>query len=91
VGTEIINNQLKQLNKNRQQVFMDYFKKRGVADRVRIQDIKNTIPFDGFSYYEIQYKGDIPPELLKAYQKMNELNAEAPRIKYLKEHKKALS
>ena len=91
VGTEIINSQLKRLNKNRQQVFMDYFKKRGVADRVRILDIKNTIPFDGFSYYEIQYKGDIPPELLKAYEKMNELNAEAPRIKYLKEHKKALS
>jgi hypothetical protein len=91
VGAEIINGQLRRLNKNRQQVFMDYFRKKGVADRVRIQDIKNTIPFDGFSYYEIQYKGDIPPELLKAYQKMNELNADAPRIKYLKEHKKALS
>ena len=91
VGNEIINSELKRLNKNRQQIFMDYFKKRGVADRVRIQEIKNTIPFDGFSYYEIQYKGDIPPDLLKAYQKMNELNAESPRIKYRKEHKKALS
>jgi hypothetical protein len=91
VGTELINSQLKRLNKNRQQIFMDYFKKRSVADRVKLQDIKNTIPFDGFSYYEIYYKGDIPPELLKAYQKMNELNAESPRIKYRKEHKKALS
>jgi Domain of Unknown Function (DUF748) len=90
VGTEKISSQLKRLNKTRQQIFMDYFKKRGVADRVKLQDTKNTIPFDGFSYYEIQYKGDIPPVLLKAYQKMNELNAESPRIKYRKEHKKAL-
>ncbi len=91
IGNEIINSKLKKLNNSRQQIFMDYFKKRGVADRVRMQEIKNTIPFDGFSYYEIQYKGDIPPDLLKAYQKMNELNAESPRIKYRKEHKKALS
>lgn len=70
---------------------MDYFRKRGVADRVKIQESKTIIPFDGFSYYEILYKGDMPPELLKAYQKMNELNAESPRIKYQKEHKKALS
>jgi Domain of Unknown Function (DUF748) len=91
VGTEVINSQLKRLNRNRQQIFMDYFKNRGVADRVKIQDTKNIIPFDGFSYYEIHYKGDIPPTLLKAYQKMNELNAESPRIKYRKEHKKALS
>ena len=91
VGNEIISSELKRLNKNRQQIFMDYFKKRGVADRVRILEIKNTIPFDGFSYYDIQYNGDIPPDLLKAYEKMNELNAESPRIKYRKEHKKALS
>ncbi len=91
VGNEVINNELKRLNKNRQQVFMDYFKKRGVADRVKFQDSKTTIPFDGFSYYEIQYKGEMPRELLKAYQKMNELNTESPRIQYLKQHKKALS
>ena len=90
VGNELISSELKRLNKNRQQIFTDYFKKRGVADRVKIQEAKTTIPFDGFSYYEIQYKGDIPPTLLKAYQKMNELNAESPRIKYRKEHKKAL-
>ena len=68
-----------------------YFKNKGVSDRVKIQDAKTTIPFDGFSYYEIQYKGDMPPELLKAYEKMNELNADSPRIKYRKEHKKALN
>ncbi len=90
VGNEIISARLKQLNANRQKIFMDYFIKQQVADRVKIQSNKNTIPFDGFSYYEIHYTGDIPPDLLKAYQKMNDLNAESPRIKYLKEHKKAL-
>ena len=91
VGVEIINSKLKILNKNRQQIFMDYFLKRSVADRVKIHEPETSIPFDGFSYYDIQYKGDFPPELLKAYQKMNELNGESPRIKYRKEHKKALS
>ena len=91
VGDEIINNKLKILNKNRQQIFMSYFIKQSVADRVKIHETETTIPFDGFSYYEIQYKGDFPPALLKAYQKMNELNGESPRIKYRKEHKKALS
>jgi hypothetical protein len=90
VGTKTIDHELKQLNKNRQQIFTGYFKKQQVADRVKIQGTKNTIPFDGFSYYEIHYRGDIPPTLLKAYQKMNELNAGLTRKKYRKEHKQAL-
>lgn len=90
VGLKIIDGELKHLNKNRQQIFTDYFTRQQVAGRVHIQNTRNSIPFDGFSYYEIRYKGDVPPDLQKAYQKMNELNAEGPRKKYRKEHKKAL-
>jgi hypothetical protein len=32
----------------------------------------------------------MPEQLLKAYEKMSELNTEQPRKKYRKEHKKAL-
>ncbi|MFT3936167.1 MAG: DUF748 domain-containing protein [Chitinophagaceae bacterium] len=90
VGAGIIDAGLKRLYKNRLSVFMDYFKQEQVAGRVHVQNSKTTIPFDGFSYYELHYKGDIPPELQKAYDKMSQLNEEAPRKKYRKEHKQAL-
>jgi hypothetical protein len=32
----------------------------------------------------------MPADLTAAYQKMNDLNDESPRKKYLKEHKKSL-
>ena len=89
-GAKDIDNRLKKLFKNRQEVFMDYFKKQQVNDRVKIIASKTTVPFDGFSYYEIHYHGELPEQLSKAYQKMNELNEQDPRKKYLHEHKKAL-
>ena len=91
VGEKDIEKALKRLNKNRQETFLAYFKKQQVDNRVKMLTTKNTIPFNGFSYYEIHYQGVLPEQLSKAYQKMNELNAEEPRKKYKKEHKKALS
>jgi hypothetical protein len=48
---------------------------------------ENTIPYNGFSFYKITYKGDVPESLTKAYRKMNELNDEAPRKIFKKERK----
>ncbi len=90
VGAKEIAKELKQLHQKRQEVFTSYFKKAQVENRVKMQAIKTTIPFDGFSYFEIGYQGALPEPLLKAYRKMNELNKEDPRKKFLKQHKKAL-
>jgi hypothetical protein len=90
VGAKDVEKKLKQLDKNRQESFTGYFKKEQVDSRVKIQTIKNIIPFDGFSFYEIHYQGPLPDKLLKAYQKMNELNMEEPRKKFVQEHKKTL-
>ena len=49
---------------------------------------ENVIPYNGFSFYKIEYKGEFPESLLKAYQKMNELDNEIPRKKFEKERKK---
>jgi uncharacterized protein DUF748 len=90
VGTKLINERLGQLEKSRNEAFAAYFKRQQVADRLKMLAKKSSVPFDGFSYHEIGYDGPLPDQLIKAYQKINELNAELPRKKYRKEHKKAL-
>lgn len=87
IGSDMINAEFDQLNKEREAAFMLDFKKDGVQNRVKMHTIENTIPYNGFSYYKIAYKGEIPEALTRAYRKMNELNDEAPRKKFKKERK----
>ena len=49
---------------------------------------ENDTPYNGYSFYKIVYKGETPPDLIKAFQKMNELNDEAPRKKFEEDRKK---
>ena len=88
VGSAIVNAKFKQLNKEREDAFMFYFKKKDVDDHVKIYTGENIIPYNGFSFYKIEYKGEFPESLIKAYQKMNELNDEAPRKEFKKDRKK---
>jgi hypothetical protein len=87
-GLVLINSRFKQLNKRREEAFIQEFKQKGVQNRVKMHAGENNIPYNGFSYYKIVYKGEIPETLSKAYQKMNELNDEAPRKLFKKERKK---
>jgi hypothetical protein len=87
VGSDIINAKLKQLNKKREDAFMLPFKKKAVEKRVKIYAGENNIPYNGFSFYKIVYKGELPTSLIRAYRKMNEFNNETPRKKYKKERK----
>jgi hypothetical protein len=48
---------------------------------------ETVIPFDGFSYYRINYNGEMPPKLLDAYDEINQINDEKPRRQYLKARK----
>jgi hypothetical protein len=89
-GANKIEERLHQLDKYRNEVFENFFRQQKVADRLNILPEKTIIPFDGFSYYEIIYAGVMPADLVEAYRKMNDLNEESPRKKYLKEHKKSL-
>ena len=47
---------------------------------------ETVIPYNGFSLYKIEYKGEIPKELKKAYDELDELNEEKPRSKFKDEH-----
>lgn len=73
-----------QLVNERKKEFMEFFKKNKTEKQVNFFPDENSVPFNGFSYYRIEYKGAIPQSLLNAYDKLNELNSEPPREKYLK-------
>jgi hypothetical protein len=88
ISEGIIKDKFMQLEKDRKKNFIFYFKEKNVDKRVKIHASENIIPYNGFSFYKIDYKGTFPEPLLNAYRKMNELNDEAPRKEYKNERKK---
>ena len=89
IDSAFINTKFDQLNKERETAFILSFKKRKVDNRVKILKGENVVPYNGFSFYKIEYKGEFPESLIKAYNQMNELNSEAPRKKFKQERKSA--
>lgn len=87
IGSALVNTKFEQLCKERANAFMAEFRKRGVDKQVKINKGENVIPYNGFSFFQIEYKGEYPEALIKAYRKMNNLNEEAPRKKFEKERK----
>jgi hypothetical protein len=85
IDTTTVNSKYEQLNKEREIAFILNFKKREVENRVQMSKAKNIIPYNGFSFYKIEYNGDFPAFLIKAYKQMNEFNDEAPRKKFKQE------
>ncbi len=82
IDESIVNEHFRKLSKDREEAFKLYFTKKDVVKRVDFNDAENVIPYNGFSFYNIKYKGELPGSLLDAYKKMNELNDEAPRDKF---------
>jgi Domain of Unknown Function (DUF748) len=70
------------LNKDRMHEFISFFDKKGVSKQIVFQKEKSEIPFNGFSYFKLEYVGDYPKSLLEAYYKMIDYNNEEPREKY---------
>ena len=89
IGSAVVNAKFNKLNKEREDAFLSFFIKKGVEKRVKIYSDETIIPYNGFSFYKIEYKGEIPESLSKAYQQMNELNDKAPRKEFEKERKKS--
>ena len=88
IGSARINSGFNELTKARENSFILPFKNKAVEKRVKIHAGETNIPYNGFSFYKITYKGELPESLIKANRKMNEFNDEAPRKKYKKERKK---
>ena len=79
LGAAKVDAKYRELNKERENIFLAYFKDRNVENRVRISAGTSVIPYNGFSFYKIEYKGVYPDDLVKAYHKMNGFNDESPR------------
>src|SRR6185436_14575284 len=88
IHPDVVNTKFKQLNTERENAFMFFFKEKAVENRVKIMADENTIPYNGFSFYKIEYKGEYPESLIKAYNDLNEFNDEAPRKQFDKERTK---
>lgn len=84
LGSDFVNEKLNELNASRKDAVKSFFTDIEGKNRVKINSIKNNIPFNGFSYFKIDYKGEIPKSLEKAYERINELNNEPPRNKFKK-------
>lgn len=82
VTTSLVEAKYKKLNKDRLEVFSDYFKQKEVDKQIKIYAGKDIVPFNGFSFYKIVYNGELPKDLIKAYDQINELDEEPPRKKF---------
>lgn len=81
-GDGLVNRKFNHLVKARETEFYSYFKNNGTASRVTMSKSENEIPYGGFSFFKIAYKGQLPKPLLKAHREMMDLNQQAPRKKY---------
>ena len=89
LGNDYITKKLNELNTSRKNAFKQYFKDNGISKKVTMHQTTDNIPFNGFSFFKIDYKGDIPKSLQKAYERINELNNEPPRKKFKKTREKS--
>ena len=89
VGSQFANAKFEEINTERQKAFLSYFTSGKVEEQVSISTSESVVPYNGFSFYRIEYKGQFPETLLKAYRKMNDLNSAEPRSKFKKERKQS--
>ena len=82
LGTSYINEKLVELVKRREQAFMATFKTSKVENQLKLMSVKNETPFNGFSYFKISYKGEMPEKIMKAFEKLEDFDGESPREKY---------
>ncbi|MDI1235429.1 MAG: DUF748 domain-containing protein [bacterium] len=84
VGTSKVNKKFNQLLKLREQAFLSYFKENNTTKQVKMLTSKNDIPYNGYSFFKIDYSGNKPEALIEAYEKLDAFNSESPRKQYLK-------
>lgn len=87
IDSAFVNKKFNQLNSEREKIFISYFEENNIKKQVKFSTPENTIPYNGFSFYKIEYKGEFPESLMKAYRQMHELNDLAPRKRFKKERK----
>lgn len=88
VDNQWIENKFVQLNKSRKNEFLYFFKDLESSKRIHFLESQTIVSPIGYSYYKIGYHGELPKSLLKAYDKMNDLNNGSTRKKFFLKRKK---
>jgi hypothetical protein len=88
IQQSLVEKRFEQLVKAREISFLSPFKEEKLENRVKFVQSKNVVPFNGFSFYEINYKGDFPEYLRDAHDKMNEFDKQPPREQYQSKREK---
>lgn len=89
IGLKLINERLSQLNKDREAMFLSYFIKKEIKTKILFVSAESLIPYNGFSFYKIEYVGSLPRALSRAYRRMDNLNRGVLRKEFRLERKKA--
>lgn len=71
-GKKVIDTKFHRLIRQRELLFLSFFKNDEVRKRISFMKDSFLVPYNGFSYYQINYKGDIPDKLKKAYSKLTD-------------------
>ncbi|MGZ3862264.1 MAG: DUF748 domain-containing protein [Bacteroidia bacterium] len=87
VGNHIVTVKYNELIKKRKEAFLAGVD-NDISGRIKIHPHQDVVPYNGFSFFKINYKGNMPESLIKAYNKLQKLNEEAPRDKYFDLRKK---
>jgi hypothetical protein len=85
IGDETIRIKLEALRVKRAKNFTSYFVKKNVSSQIIFSKEISTIPYNGFSFYKIDYDGTFPKSIMNAYEQMKEFNNKSPRKKFQKE------
>jgi hypothetical protein len=88
VGHAVVDKSFNKLVKDRNESFLGIFKEDDTQARVKIAPSKNTVPYNGFSYFKFDYPKGIDDKLREAYDKMQKLDNKKPRKRYLKDRMK---
>ncbi|MFN8285719.1 MAG: DUF748 domain-containing protein [Chitinophagales bacterium] len=72
VDTGVVYAKAQRLEAKRKAVFMEAFKDEGVSRRLVFSSVKVDVPRTGFSYFRISYDGDVPDNLVKALENLDE-------------------
>lgn len=89
VGSDAVDSLFRQLCSQRETSFMQHFIKKDLGNRVKIKEDISDIPYNGFSYYKIDYKGDFPADLIEANKRLNRFDDKFPRKKFEKKRQES--
>jgi hypothetical protein len=88
IDASIVNNKYEELKKARKKVLTNLFIRESVQNQIQFNDGVTKTPFNGQSCYSITYKKEFPEYIIKAFEKMTELNNQPVREKYKINRKK---